>query len=110
MFVNVDSKENVTVIQFSGRMDASNSEEYKEKLLYLVRENQKFILDLEKLDSIDSSGLGVLVKMLQSSLDKQGDVIVINLNYKTRLVFEITRANKLFGIFNSLDQAMKAVA
>jgi anti-anti-sigma factor len=108
--LNIDEQGDLKVIRINGRIDASNCEDYRAKLYAEVEEKKKIVLCLEELDFIDSSGLGVLVKMLQMSLDRGGDVLITNLNYKTRLVFEITRANNLFSVFNSVNHAVESVA
>lgn len=110
MLLTVEERSNVKLIKLTGRIDASNCEDYRSELFREIQANKKIILCLDNLEFIDSSGMGVLVKMLRNSLDQGGDVVVINLNYKTRLVFEITRANNLFSIYNSLDHALEMVA
>jgi anti-anti-sigma factor len=110
VLLNVEEKSNVKIIKLSGRIDASNCDEYKESLFNEVQKGKKIVLCFGDLEFIDSSGMGVLVKMLRNSLDLGGEVVIVNLNYKTRLVFEITRANNLFNIYDSLDHALDMVA
>ena len=68
------------------------------------------MLDLAAMDFIDSAGLGVIIAILKRVTEQNGDIRIANLQRKARVVFEITRAYKIFEIFDSLEEALKAKA
>ena len=67
------------------------------------------ILDCSELDYIDSTGLGVMVKFYKNVTANGGNYVLAALQDKPRLVFEITRANRVFNIFKTVDEALKAL-
>ena len=57
-----------------------------------------FLLDLEKVDYIDSSGLGVLVAINKRTLQNRGKLIIKGINGLVKELFELTRLTKVFEI------------
>ena len=56
---------NVLKVSISGRLVASCSEEFKETMFEHLKDAKQVLLNLEKMEHIDSSGLGALVSILQ---------------------------------------------
>ena len=56
------------------------------------------LLDLEKVDYIDSSGLGVLVAINKRTLQNRGKLIIKGINGLVKELFELTRLTKVFEI------------
>ncbi|MCD4651522.1 MAG: STAS domain-containing protein [Candidatus Cloacimonetes bacterium] len=109
MEIGFVKKESVGVISVSGRLDASNAEELKDKFRSHLRKTHNFVMDLSKLEFLDSTGLGAIVACLKYSSEKNGDVVIANLQSKPRMVFEITRAYKIFDVFDDVNTAIKAL-
>ena len=59
-------------------------------------------------DFLDSAGLGSLIALLKRVSERGGDMKIAGLQKKVRMVFEITRAFKVFDIFDNPDEALKA--
>lgn len=66
------------------------------------------VLDLGAVEFMDSSGLGVLIAMLKRVSERGGDLVLARLPKKVRLVLEITRAYKIFRIFETVEEALQA--
>jgi anti-sigma B factor antagonist len=54
--------------------------------------------DLNDLDSINSSGLGILISNLKKVKEKSGRLRLINVNEKIFNVFKLTKLNDVFEI------------
>lgn len=106
MELNFELKENVGVLKVSGRLDAYNAAEFKESFTKYTEQTVNFVLDLSSLDFLDSTGLGSLVACLKAISEKDGDIKIANMSEKPRMVFEITRAHKIFDIFDDVDVAV----
>ncbi|HOH47134.1 MAG TPA: STAS domain-containing protein, partial [Candidatus Cloacimonadota bacterium] len=65
-------------------------------------------LDMAECDFIDSTGLGTIVACLKSASQGGGDIRIARLQDKPRMVFDITRAHKIFDIFDDLDAAIQS--
>ncbi|HMO04969.1 MAG TPA: STAS domain-containing protein [Kiritimatiellia bacterium] len=68
----------------------------------------RVVVDMEKADQLDSAGLGALVYAAQLVRDRGGDLCFACLQKKARLVFEITRSYKVFDIYATVDEAVRA--
>lgn len=60
------------------------------------------------MDYIDSTGLGVVVRFFKEFTAQGGKFALASLQPKPKLVFEITRAYKIFDIFDSADLAAES--
>ena len=101
-------KDDVVIIEISGRLNAVNIHLLKKKFQKFCPEENCFVFDLAQLEYLDSTGLGGIVSCLKNATDNNGDVKIACLQNKTRMVFEITRAYKIFDIFEDVDSAVAA--
>lgn len=69
-----------------------------------------FVVDLSAVDFMDSAGLGALISALKRITEEGGDMKIAGLQKKPRMVFEITRAHKVFEIYNGVEDALRAFA
>lgn len=99
-----------TIIAVEGEIDITSSPDLHKTFEKLVKQNvTKFIVDLKLTSYMDSSGLATLVFLFQTLKDKQGKVVLANIpSDKVRAIFEITRLDKLFEIYNSREEALAA--
>lgn len=99
-------QEDVGILEISGRLDATNTWELKSKFPEYLSQTNRFVLNLEGLEFIDSTGLGGIVSCLKSASESGGDVKIAMLQAKPRMVFEITRAHKIFDIYDEVNSAI----
>ncbi|MDH4121042.1 MAG: STAS domain-containing protein [Deltaproteobacteria bacterium] len=67
------------------------------------------LLNFEKVNFIDSSGIGLIVSIYKTLQQKEGKFGLINLSKKNEEIFTITRLNKILDIFPSEADALKAM-
>jgi len=105
------TEQGVGIVKIDGGLNASNVDDFREPCFLWLAEHEAinlFVLDLCAVDFIDSAGLGVLVELLKRVSERGGDVRLANLQKQARIVFEITRAYKIFAIFDSVEMAIQA--
>ena len=68
------------------------------------------IMDLGGVNFIDSSGMGLLIALLKRIAPRGGDVKIVGLRKNVRMIFEITRTYKIFEIFDSEEEAVRAIS
>lgn len=96
---------NVLTIQ-EERIDAHNSGELKDYFLHLIEQGEKqIIVELGQVRFIDSSGLGALLSGNKHSVMKSGKFALVNIQKQVYSMFELTRLNRVFEIYASLDEA-----
>ena len=102
-------RDGAEVIEINGRLDAEFAETLRSEFLKLIASHRKFVLDLSGMEYLDSTGLGAIVFCLKSSSEYNGKLVLANLGSKPRMIFTITRASKIFDIYDDLDSALNAV-
>lgn len=98
----------VTVIDISGRLDAEHAEGLKAEFRKLAQPEPKVVFNLKGLEYLDSTGLGAIVYCLKNCNERGGKLKLANLGEKPRMIFEITRAYRIFDIYDDLDLAIAA--
>ncbi|MBD3665690.1 STAS domain-containing protein [Sulfitobacter aestuariivivens] len=69
---------------------------------------QTVVLDLQKVDFIDSSGLGAIVATMKH-LAPDRKLVLAGLSPTVDKVFKLTRMDTVFRVFTSLDDALSDV-
>lgn len=107
-FVN-RTEQSVTVVSIKGqRMDAAAAPQFKGHMVDLIQQGGTlFVLNLEEVDFMDSSGLASLMSSMKT-LGGHGEMAVCCLGDKVRKLFAITRLDR--GVFRIFDTEAEAVA
>jgi anti-sigma B factor antagonist len=63
---------------------------------------------LGEVDLMDSAGLGALMAVLKRVSEEGSDMCIARLQKKPRMVFELTRAYKVFEIYDDVEEALSA--
>ena len=96
-----------SVLAVSGEVDVATAPRLRERLVDLVTEgNHRIVVDLENVDFLDSTGLGVLVGALKRVRTHDGDLALVCTQPRILKVFEITGLTKVFSIHKSVDEAV----
>lgn len=67
---------------------------------------QGLILDLDRVDFIDSTGLGVLVGAAKRMRMNEGLMRIVCSQAHLNELFELTRLNEVFDIYETLEEAL----
>jgi len=106
-------RDGVGVVVVSGALTSVGVDAFREQFVawwQSVPGIRNVVMDLSGVDFLDSAGLGVLVALLKRVLERGGDMKIAGLQKRVRMVFEITRAFKVFDIFDTAAEACKACA
>ncbi|MBK8395469.1 MAG: STAS domain-containing protein [Leptospiraceae bacterium] len=93
---------NVKVIEIYGKFDIENTEEFE--TLYNKQLESKpgtLAIDMNKLDYIDSSGIGCLIKSLNSIKNQKGVLILVGLKPMILNVFKLAKLDLFFQIMTN---------
>jgi anti-sigma B factor antagonist len=102
-------KDGIEVIDVEGEIDVYTAPRLRELLIDLVSKNTyKFVVNMEKVEFLDSTGLGVLVGGLKRMRTYDGSLDVVCTQQRIRQLFRITGLTKVFGIYETVDQAIAA--
>lgn len=107
--LEVDERNGHTVLAVTGEVDVYTAPRLRERLVELVTEGKrKIVVNLEGVDFLDSTGLGVLVGGLKRLRSNDGDMSLVSTQPRILKVFEITGLTKVFAIHDSVDAATAA--
>jgi anti-sigma B factor antagonist len=98
-----------TVLEVGGEIDVYTAPKLRERITELVDQgNLDIIIDLEKVEFMDSTGLGVLVGGLKKIRTKGGSLSLVCTQERLLKIFRITGLGKVFAIHASQDEALNA--
>lgn len=98
---------NTLVIDVTGDLDARSAGDLKLALNEKIEGGKVWVLiNLSEVPYMDSAGLGVLVSGLKNTNRQNGDLRLWGLQPDVRNIFELTRLNKVFQIFEDESTAL----
>ncbi|MBR1582708.1 MAG: STAS domain-containing protein [Spirochaetales bacterium] len=97
MTINKDLKGTELTISLEGRLDTITAPELEKELNASLNGIQALSFDFDKLEYISSAGLRVLLAA-QKCMNKQGTMVVRNVNETISEIFEVTGFNDILTI------------
>ncbi|MGH9244771.1 MAG: STAS domain-containing protein [Acidimicrobiales bacterium] len=105
--LKVTQNNGVAVLAVTGEVDVATAPRLREQIVSLVADgNARIVCDLESVDFLDSTGLGVLVGALKRARTHGGDLVLVLTQPRILKVFEITGLLQVFEIYDSVDAAI----
>jgi anti-sigma B factor antagonist len=105
----VSTVQNINVVSLSGRLDSYTTREAR-KLLdeSLTKSTPNIIVNMQDVTFADSTALSLLVVGLKRARELNGDLKLCCLQQNVRMIFELTRLDKVFEILPSELEAVQA--
>jgi anti-sigma B factor antagonist len=99
----------VALASISGRFDAHQVPRIQKDVdAALANGATTIILDLTDVNFVDSSALAVMVRAMKHCRERNGELILYGVRQPVRIIFELTRMDKAFRIFESAPEARAA--
>lgn len=99
LVINKNNNEKFIEILPVGEIDIYTSPAFKDDVLNIINEeNKDIVINAEKLDYLDSTGLGVIMSILKVIKEKKLSIKMINVKASIYKLFDITGFNKIFDI------------
>ena len=102
---NINEESNVLNVTIEGRLVAAVAPALREDILSKLHDGVNVLFDLSSMVHIDSSGLGVLVQVLQKVKAGGGKVVLAALQPGPKIVFDITKVSRVFEIVPAVADA-----
>ena len=97
------------VVDVEGEIDVYTAPRLRELLIDLVNNGHyQLVVNMEKVEFLDSTGLGVLVGGLKRVRAHDGSLDLVCTQERILKIFRITGLTKVFGIHDSVDEAIAA--
>ena len=98
--------QNVMVVSFEGQISNNNAFEISRKINAIFEtENYNIILNLTKLEYINSVGVAMLLTIIKTVDQHNGKVVIGGLNHFLENVIKLMELPKKVLIFHSIDEA-----
>lgn len=95
------------VVIVNGEVDIATAPKLREKLVELASQGaQHVVVNLDGVEFLDSTGLGVLIGGMKRLRGLDGDLTLVCTQPRILKVFEITGLNRAFSIYDSVDAAV----
>ncbi|MEA2039865.1 MAG: STAS domain-containing protein [Thermodesulfobacteriota bacterium] len=97
----------VVVIECPDRVDSSVANDLR-TIMKESTEQDKFmiVVDMDKTEFMDSSGLGALVSRIAATRSNSGDIRIACIKEPIMNLFELTHLDKIFQCFKSVQSAV----
>ncbi len=90
------------------QLDASNADEFKADMAPVLDRYCCVVCDLSEMTFLDSAGLGALLSCLRRVGGGGGDLKLCSVSDPVRSVLRITRMHRIFDIFETREEAIRA--
>jgi anti-sigma B factor antagonist len=101
--------DSINVLEISGSFDIYTVTGVRAWFDQAATQSPLFIVvDLAQVDFIDSTALAILVQGLKRARERDGDISLSGLRAPVRMVFELTRLDKVFEIYPTKEEAIAA--
>ena len=97
-----------TVVTVGGEIDVYTAPRLRDRISKVVAGGQyQLLIDLQEVDFLDSTGLGVLVGALKKTRANGGSLELICANERLLKIFKITGLAKVFTIHASVEDGLQ---
>jgi anti-anti-sigma factor len=102
-------RNNYQLFRLTGLLDAFSEATFRKVLTKCIDDGPKHvILDLSKIDFVDSSGLGALVQLVKKAQSVEGTLQIVS-NPRVTQTVKLVRLEKFLSLQPTVDEAVKNV-
>ncbi len=100
----------IIIFHLNGKMlGGADANLLNERIHQFLDENKtRFILDMANVNVMTSSGLGIIISALTAARNQMGDIKLANLPEKIRHILDITKLDRVFEIYDTVESAQKS--
>lgn len=110
MELNVKNVEKGILVSVIGRMDAVSSPEFEKEPGKLIDEsNVNFVVNLQDLTYISSSGLRSVLITAKKLKGRNGRILLASLQTVAKEIFEISGFSAIIPIYESVEEAIETL-
>lgn len=99
----------VFLTSLTGRFDAHQVPKVQKEVDAALANGAKaVVMDLTEVNFVDSSALAVMVRTMKHCRERGGDLFLCGVRQPVRIIFELTRMDKAFRMFEDCEAARSA--
>ena len=105
-----EQKDGCLVFHFTGQLDAYSEKQFTEYVADVLKANKlPAVLDLSKIDFLDSSGLGALVQLAKQCTDAKRSFVLVG-NTRVTQTIKLVRLEEFLHLVEDLPTALDQLA
>ena len=105
-----EQKDGCLVFHFTGQLDAYSEKQFMEYVADVLKANKlPSVLDLSKIDFLDSSGLGALVQLAKQCTDAKRSFLLVG-NTRVMQTIKLVRLEQFLHLVEDLPTALNQLA
>ena len=105
-----EQKDGCLVFHFTGQLDAYSEKQFTEYVADVLKANKlPSVLDLSKIDFLDSSGLGALVQLAKQCTDAKRSFLLVG-NTRVMQTIKLVRLEQFLHLVEDLPTALNQLA
>ncbi len=107
MELKIRKSAEIYIVDVNGEMDLYNSYKLKELIMKMLEKKVRtFIINLEQVDYIDSSGIGALIYICSTIKKMNLKLSITNVHGSVKKVIELTKLMGYFPIASTVEEAL----
>ena len=105
----VDKVGDVTIVAVNeDQLDASNADAFRRAIAPVLQDCRKLVLDLGRVQFMDSRGCGVILSCLKQVSKAGGDLKLCRVTEPVEMIFELIRMHSICEVLNTREEAAAA--
>ncbi len=90
------------------KLDMSTTAEFKEAMTQAIAGETAVVLEMGKVQFVDSSGLGALLSVLRDLSGRGADLKLSQVQKRVRAMFELVRMHRILSVYDTTEEAIAA--
>lgn len=108
--MNINTIDEITVIEIVGELDASTAYNVQNQILPLAESSRKLLLDMSDVTYMSSAGLRILLNLYRKIQENVGQIVIVGLNEEVKDVMAITGFLDFFDTYDTREAGMRSLA
>jgi anti-sigma B factor antagonist len=101
----------VAVVRLAGRLDFTSVTEARDQFASAITAgHRKLIVDLSKVEFVDSAGLGSLIGGMRAARQAGGDLRIANPSEQARMLLSLTSLDQVLKVHPTIKEAQGSFA
>ena len=109
MNINIDTADQVTMIQISGDIDGKTAPEVQQQISAQIQPGSKVLLDMSQVDYMSSAGLRMLLSTYRQISNNDGRIVLVGLSEEIEDTMSATGFLSFFTTQETVDAGLTAL-
>ena len=107
MLATIEQQGDTSLVKImADTLDAGNEKRFRKEVISNLDPGSNVVMDLDRVNFIDSSGLGAILSCYRHLQTAKGDLKLCRMKEAVRSLFELVRMHRIFDIYDTLEEAL----